>query len=95
MCNTRKSGGTESKKNMNVRYRYALTFDRGSSHVLTVSTMVLIDDIILLVAHRSPLLINTPVHVVHPHNYMVMFSMAVIFDGKEWLGLVGGGGGYL
>ena len=48
-------------------------------------------------ARRSPLLINTPVtvHVVRPHKYMVTFSMAVIVDGEEWLGLVGGGGGYL
>ena len=60
--------------------------------------MALVDDITLLVpnmalikAHSS----STPVHVVHPHNYMVVFSMAVIVDGEEWLGLVGGGGGYL
>ena len=61
--------------------------------------MVLINDIILLVpnmalieAHSSST--HLP-HVVHSDRYMIVFSMAVIVDGEEWLGLVGGGGGYL
>ena len=79
MCNTRQSGGTESKKNVNVRYRYALAFDRGSSHVLTVSTMVLIDDIILLVPNMA--LIEA--HSSSTHLFM-LFIHTIIWSCLVW-----------
>ena len=69
----RKSGGTESKKNVNVRYRYALAFDRG------YSTMALVDDITLLVPNMA--LIET--HSSSTHLFM-LFIHTIIWSFLVW-----------